>query len=61
MYCATTTNTSGQTAVATSVPTGTPGDANNEAWADIACDFGSLELINNNPQDQWNDAGASAA
>ncbi|KAK3716338.1 hypothetical protein LTR37_006488 [Vermiconidia calcicola] len=61
MYCATATVTSGATAVATSVSTGTAGDANNEAWADIACDFGSLESINNNPQDQWNDAGAAAA
>ena len=40
-------------AVTTIVPTGTLGDANNEAWATITCDYGSLADNTNSPLDQW--------
>lgn len=59
-YCATATAyTSG--AIETAIETGTPGDPNNEQWAEISCSYGSLTSIFNNPYEQWNDSGASAA
>lgn len=48
-------------AVSVSIPTGTPGDPNNEAWAQVKCDYGSLVSNLNNPLQQWNDSSASAA
>lgn len=48
-------------AVSLSIPTGTPGDPNNEAWAQVKCDYGSPISNLNNPLQQWNDSSASAA
>ena len=61
VYCA--TGTSGTpTGIATPSPSaGNPGSADNPAWASVACDYGSLNNIANNPQTQWDDAGGDAA
>lgn len=47
--------------VATVVPTGTPGDPNNAAWAQVSCSDGSLTDIYNSAAQQWNESGAAAA
>ncbi|KAK3722536.1 hypothetical protein LTR37_002528 [Vermiconidia calcicola] len=50
------------TPISTRLPeAATPGDPNNDGWADVTCDYGSLTSVSNDHALQWNDSGSSAA
>ncbi|KAK3700719.1 hypothetical protein LTR37_015801 [Vermiconidia calcicola] len=50
------------TPISTKLPeAATPGDPNNDGWADVTCDYGSLTSASNDPVLQWNDSGSSGA
>ena len=48
-------------AASTSIPSDTPGEPDNAAWAKIQCDDGSFTSSLNNPYESWNDSAADAA